>query len=59
MFMNRFIKTNRLTNKATRICRKVMTTINKIINRFTDIIHSVKIFYDSTFTKTFMRMFNY
>ena len=56
MFINRFIKTNRLTNKTTRICRKRTTTINNIINRFTEIIHSVAIFYDSTFMKTFTRM---
>ena len=39
--MNRFIKTKRLTNKTTRTCRKGMTTSNNIINRFTDIIHSL------------------
>ena len=37
-FMNRFIKMIRLTIKITRTCRKGTTTINKIINRFTDII---------------------
>ena len=56
MFLNRFIKTNRLTNKTTRTCRKGTTTINSIINRLTDIIHSVTIFYDSAFTKTFRRL---
>ena len=42
--MNRFIKMNRLTNKTTRTCRKGATTINNIINRLTDIIHSVASF---------------
>ena len=59
MFMNRFIKMNRSTNKKTRTCRKGTATINNIINRFTDIIHSVTIFYNSTFTRTFTRTFNY
>ena len=36
-----------------------MTTVNNIINRFSDIIDSVMIFYDSTFMKTFTRTFNY
>ena len=56
--MNRFIKTKRLTNKTTRTCRKGTTTTNNI-NRFTDIIRSVTIFYNSTFTKTLTRTFNY
>ena len=59
MFMNRFIKTIRLTNKTTRTWRKGTTTFNNIINRFPDIIDSVTIFYDSTFMKTFTRTFNY
>ena len=59
MFMNRFIKMNRLTNKTIRTCRKGTITINNIINRFTNIIQSVKFFCDSTFTKTFTRRFNY
>ena len=57
--MNRFIKTIRLTNKTTRTRRKGTTTVNNIINRFSDIIDSVMIFYDSTFMKTFTRTFNY
>ena len=57
--MNRFIKTIMLTNKTTRTCRRGTTTVNNIINRFTDIIASVTIFYDSTFMKIFTRTFNY
>ena len=59
--MNIFIKTNRLTNKTTRTWHdyKGVTTINNIISRFIDIIHSATICQDSRFTKTFTRTFYY
>ena len=43
--MNRFIETNRLTNKTTRTRRSRTTTINNIIDKFTDIIRNFMIFF--------------